>query len=109
MYQLYRIPGAHVLHHFGELRKSTTDSIELQDLKELGENIFFACVKQNNVTLYVYSSTFQNPQGYGSIYWVTQQGLNDVMTQHYLHSRNHRNLEALKQELDKRNWRREIV
>ena len=94
---------------FREIEKPDIDPLELQDDIKNWVKMFLKVYQTKNITPYVHSFAFHVPEfidKYGCIVQFTQQGLeklNDVTTQHFLRSSNHRNSEALKQVLEKRN------
>ena len=94
---------------FDQLGKSSINCDELEKDIKTWVNLFLRVYQTKNITPYVHSFAFHVPEfirKYGTIGQFTQQGLeklNDLTTQHFLRSSNHRNLEALKQVLQKRN------
>lgn len=90
--------------------------IDCDDLQEDIKNwvkLFLRVYQTKNITPYVHSFAFHVPEfirKYGPQF--TQQGLeklNDLTTQHFLRSTNHRNSEALTQVLQKRNRLEELT
>ena len=76
--------------------------------------MFLKVYQTKNVTPYIHSFVFHVPefiQKYGSVCKFTQQGLeklNDVTTQHFLRSTNHRSSQAFKQVMEKWNHLEEL-
>ena len=95
---------------FNELGKQDCDYSELKSDVHNWVNMFLKVYHTKNVTPYVHSFAHHVPEfieRYGLICKFTQQGLeklNDVTTQHFLRSTNHRKNEAFKQVMEK--WNR---
>jgi hypothetical protein len=100
---------------FRELEKHDVDHNDLQQDVKNWVKRFLQVYQTKNITPYVHSFAYHAPEfieHYGNICQFTQQGLeklNDLTTQHYLRSTNHRNLDALKQVLEKRNRLEELA
>ena len=91
------------------LKKAESGADELQsDIKEWVRD-FLTVYQTKNVTPYMHSFANHAPEfikHYGDVAKFTQEGLeklNDITTKHYQRSTNHRDQEALRQVLEKRN------
>ena len=94
---------------FNKLRGYECDPDHLQRDAKSWVSDFLVLYQTKNVTPYVHAFVHHVPEfikHYGNVASYTQEGmekLNDITTKHYQRSTNHRDMESLKQVLEKKN------
>ena len=96
------------------LSQKNCNSVEFDQRAKAWINLFTSVYQSKDVTPYMHCLGMHVSQFldlHGNIMQFTQQGLeklNDLLTIHFHHSSNHREQEAFKQMMQKRNWLEEL-